>query len=58
MPGQSNHEGCAGLTYGSGNGAVDVSDPASFANAMAALGYPLRNSLGAVDPVHFSPGGN
>jgi hypothetical protein len=58
VPGQSNHEGCAGLTYGSGNGAVDVSDPASFANAMAALGYPLRNSLGAVDPVHFSPGGN
>ncbi len=57
-PGESNHEGCVGLTYGSGNGAVDVSDPAGFGAAMAALGYPLRNTLGAVDPVHFSPGGN
>jgi hypothetical protein len=47
-----------GLTYGSGNGAVDVSDPSGFAAAMAALGNPLRNTLGAVDPVHFSPGGN
>jgi Transglycosylase SLT domain len=57
-PGQSNHEGCAGLTYGPANGAVDVSDPAGFGAAMAKLGYPLRNTLGAVDPVHFSPGGN
>ena len=57
-PGESNHEGCAGLTYGSGNGAVDVSDPAGFGAAMAALGNPLRNTLGGVDPVHFSPGGN
>jgi hypothetical protein len=57
-PGESNHEGCAGLTYGSGNGAVDVSDPPGFAAAMAQLGNPLRNTLGAVDPEHFSPGGN
>jgi hypothetical protein len=57
-PGESNHEGCAGLTYGPGNGAVDVSDPANFGAAMARLGDPLRNVLGGVDPGHFSPGGN
>jgi hypothetical protein len=54
----SNHEGCAGGTTGGGNGAVDVTDYGAFGAAMARLGYPLRNTLGAVDPVHFSPGGN
>ncbi len=58
LPGQSNHEGCAGRTSGPGNGAVDVSDYPSFGAAMAQLGYPLRNTLGSVDPGHFSPGGN
>jgi hypothetical protein len=57
-PGTSNHEGCAGRTSGPGNGAVDVSDYVAFGRAMAQLGYPLRNSLGSVDPGHFSPGGN
>jgi hypothetical protein len=57
-PGQSNHEGCGGGTSGSGQGAVDVSDYTAFGAAMAQLGYPLRNTLGGVDPVHFSPAGN
>jgi hypothetical protein len=57
-PGLSNHQGCAGQTSGPANGAVDVSDYTTFAAAMAQLGYPLRNTLGAVDPGHFSPGGN
>jgi hypothetical protein len=58
LPGTSNHEGCAGGTSGPGNGAVDVSDYTGFGAAMAQLGFPLRNTLGAVDPGHFSPGGN
>jgi hypothetical protein len=58
QPGLSNHEGCAGGTTGPANGAVDVSDYQAFDTAMAKLGYPLRNTLGPVDPGHFSPGGN
>ncbi len=58
LPGTSNHEGCRGTTSGPANGAVDVSDYAAFGAAMAQLGYPLRNTLGSVDPGHFSPAGN
>lgn len=51
-PGQSNHQG---KRYP--GGAVDVCNPASFQAAMNKIGNPLRNSLGASDPVHFSVSG-
>lgn len=39
------------------NGAVDVCNPADFQAAMNKIGNPLRNSLGASDPNHFSVSG-
>lgn len=39
------------------DGALDVSDYARFGQIMRDIGAPLRNVLGAQDPVHFSPSG-
>lgn len=47
--GQSNHQ-----RYGPGQGAVDVSNYYEFKAAQYRIGSPLRNYLGAQDPVHFS----
>lgn len=53
---------CAGTTSnhtqkGYLNGAVDVSDPATFGAIMKRLGSPLKNLLGSADPWHFSASG-
>ena len=48
----SNH---AGSNYP--NGAVDVSDYWNFGAIQPRIGSPLRNALGAQDPVHFSCSG-
>lgn len=53
---KSNHSG-----KGSKNGdpgAIDVTDYTRFGQIMAKLGSPLHNSLGSIDPVHFSAAGN
>ena len=39
-------------------GAIDVSDYATFAQECVAIGSKLHNILGAQDPVHFSYNGN
>lgn len=51
-PGESNHQR---KRYP--GGAVDVSDPAGFAAGARRVGAPLKNALGADDPVHFSKSG-
>jgi len=53
-PGQSNHRGKVFPL-----GAVDVSDPAGFWRAIQKYpgGPPVKNALGAADPVHFSRSG-
>jgi len=38
-------------------GALDVSDYANFGRIQRQIGSPLRNALGARDPVHFSVSG-
>lgn len=54
-PGTSNHQG---TRYPAG--AIDVSDPAGFQNAIKDYpgGAPLKNTLGADDPGHMSVNGN
>lgn len=39
------------------NGAVDVSDPTTFAVIQKRIGSPLFNALGSADPWHFSSTG-
>lgn len=54
-PGQSNHRGALFPL-----GAVDVTDPSGFWRAIQSYpgGPPVKNSLGAQDPVHFSRSGH
>lgn len=54
-PGTSNHKGTLFPA-----GAVDVSDPAGFARVLSKYpgGAPIKNELGAQDPVHFSRSGH
>lgn len=51
-PGTSNHQGCGG-----GKGAIDVTDHETFARIMKEIRAPLKNSLPATDPIHFSRSG-
>lgn len=53
----SNHAG-KGINVNGDAGAVDVTDYVNFGRIQRQIGSPLKNTLGAQDPGHFSFSGN